>query len=138
MNIFPIIQPQAAEENTELKLYREVKWDYENNIPVFINGSPVMISGMEAVFVWAWKALHTSRFRHEIYSWDYGNEAESLIGQPFSEDLKQSEGARYVRECLMINPYITDVEDIAVSFERDIMTIECRIETIYGEANLSV
>lgn len=138
MNLFPIIQPQTAEVNTELPLYKEVKWDFEKNIPVFKNGSPVIVTGKEAVLVWAWKALHTPRFRHEIYSWDYGCEVESLIGQPFSEELKQAEAARYVRECLLINPYITDVSNVSVSFMDGTVNISCTIQTVYGEAELNV
>lgn len=138
MNLFPIIQPQTVEVSTELPLYKEVKWDFEKNIPVFKNGSPVIVSGKEAVLVWAWKALHTPRFRYEIYSWDYGNEAESLIGQPFTDELKQSEAARYVRECLLINPYIIDVSNISVSFGDGTLNISCTIETVYGEAELNV
>jgi hypothetical protein len=138
MSIFPIIQPQSYETQTDLKLYKEVKWDYEKNIPIYVNGSPVIVSGKEAVLVWAWKALDTSRYRHEIYTWDYGCEVESLIGQPFAEELKQSEAARYVKECLITNPYITGVTDITVSFTGEILNIRCTIETIYGEVSINV
>lgn len=138
MNLFPIIQPQASEEETELALYKEVKWDFVNDIPVYVNGAPVIVSGKDAVLVWAWKALHTPRYRHEIYTWDFGNEAESLIGQPITEELKQSEAARYVRDCLIVNPYITDVSDITVSFTGDVLNISCTIETIYGEGIINV
>lgn len=138
MSIFPIIQPQSVETQTELKLYKEVKWDYKTNTPVFKNGSPVIISGKEAILVWAWKALQTPRFRHEIYTWDHGCEVESLIGQPYSEELKQSEAARYVRECLLGNPYIEDVINITVSFTEDKLKIVGTIETIYGEVNIDV
>nr|PZN08200.1 MAG: XkdS-like protein [Caldicoprobacter oshimai] len=138
MNLFPIIQPPVVEVTEELPLYKEVKWDFEKNVPVFKNGSPVIVTGKEAVLVWAWKALHTPRFRYEIYSWDYGNEAESLIGQPFTDELKQSEAARYVRECLLINPYIIDVSNISVSFGDGTLNISCTIETVYGEAELNV
>ena len=138
MNLFPIIQPQTSEAVTELKMYKEVKWDFEQNIPIFVNGSPLIISGKEAVLVWAWKALHTPRFRHEIYSWDYGNEAESLIGMPYSEELKQSEVARYVRECLLVNPYITGVNNVSATFSGETLSITCTIETIYGEVSISV
>ena len=138
MNLFPIIQPQASEEETELPLYKEVKWDFENDIPVYVNGAPVIVSGKDAVLVWAWKALHTPRYRHEIYTWDFGNEAESLIGQPITEELKQSEAARYIRDCLIVNPYITDVSDITVSFTGDVLNISCTIETIYGEGIINV
>lgn len=138
MNLFPIIQPQISETATELPLYKEIKWDYENNRPVFLNGSPVIVTGKEAVLVWAWKALHTSRYLHEIYTWDYGNEAESLIGQPFTDELKKSEASRYAEECLLVNPYITGVENITVAFAKDGIDISCTIVTIYGEVNVYV
>ena len=136
--LFPIIQPQAVEAGTKLELYKEVKWDYENNIPVFKNGSPVIVTGKEAVLVWVWKALHTPRFRYEIYTWDYGSEVESLIGQPFTEELKQSEAARYVKECLLINSYITGISDVSVSFADGSLSISCTVKTIYGDGDVIV
>jgi hypothetical protein len=138
MSLFPIIQPETVETDTDLPMYKEVAWDYKNNIPIFKNGNPVIIEGKEAVMVWAWNALHTERFRYEIYTWDYGNEVESLIGQNFSDELKQAEAARYVKECLVINPYITDVKNISVDFTDDLLTITGTVVTIYGEADLYV
>lgn len=136
MTLFPMIQPEITQEDTERELYREIQWDFEKNVPVFKNGTPVIVSGKDAVLVWAWKALQTPRFRHEIYTWDYGNEAESLIGQPFTDELKQAEAVRYVRECLLINPYITDVTDISVAFEDGKLKITCAISTVYGEVHI--
>ncbi|WP_029502488.1 DUF2634 domain-containing protein [Lachnoclostridium phytofermentans] len=138
MSIFPMIQPQIYAESTEQKLYKEIKWDFENNEPVFHNGNPIIISGKEAVFVWAWKALQTARFRYEIYTWDYGCEVESLVGQPFTEELKLSEAARYVKECLLINPYITSVSNITASFKDETLSVSCVIETVYGEVSINV
>ncbi len=138
MSIFPMIQPEATELEEELELYKEVKWDYDKNIPVFSNGSPVVVTGKEAVLVWARKALQTQRYRYDIYSWDYGSETESLIGQPFDVKLKESEAARYIKECLLVNPYITDIQNISVVIEGEELNIECTIETVYGEVNLNV
>jgi Protein of unknown function (DUF2634). len=138
MSIFPIIQPEASETSTELILYKEVKWDFENNVPVFLNGAPVIVTGKEAVLVWVRKALQTQRYRHEIYTWDYGCENESLIGKPFTDELKQSEATRYVKECLMINQYIIDVKNIKTEFSGETLIINATIETIYGEAELNV
>ena len=127
--LFPSIQPQVAEPS-ELPMYKEVKWDFVKNVPILQNGEPIFVTGLDAVLVWAWKALNTHRYRHEIYTWDYGCEVEALIGQNFSEDLKLSEASRYIKECLMINPYITDVTDIDVTFEDTTLKISCKIITI--------
>lgn len=138
MSLFPMIQPEAVHTVQELALYREVAWDFQKNIPIYKNGTPTIIEGKEAVVVWAWKALHTPRFRYEIYSWEYGNETESLVGQNFSEELKRAEAARYVRECLLINPYITDVTNVSVDFAEGLLTITGTLVTIYGEAIMNV
>ena len=136
--IFPIIQPKAETSAAEsLPLCREVAWDYDSNRPVFSGGKPVEVTGAEAVKVWCWKALHTVRFRHEIYTWDYGCEAESLIGQAYTIDVKQSEAARYVREALETNPYVSSVDKIAVSFAGETLSISATVHTIYGEATIS-
>ena len=137
-NIFPFLQPEAVIKDTALPLAREIKWDRENNAPVFSGGVPVIVTGREAVLTWAWKALHTERYRWPIYTWDYGCEARSLIGQAYTEELKESEAARCVRECLTINPYITGVSDVDTAFSDGGLTINCRIVTIYGEEELHV
>lgn len=137
MSLFPMIQPQVVAPK-ELQLCKEVAWNYEENKPVFKNGSPVIVTGKEAVFVWAWKALNTPRFRHEVYTWDYGNEAESLIGQPISEEMKTSEAARYIKECLLTSPYISAVSNVRISFTGDVLKASCTITTIYGEADINV
>lgn len=138
MSIFPIMQPEAFTIETELPLYKETDWDFERNVPIYKNGSPSIVTGLRAVLVWAWKALHVQRYRYDIYTWDYGNEIESLIGQPYTDELKQAEAIRYVRECLLVNPYITDVTDIVTSFVDSKITIQCKIMTVYGEVSLDV
>lgn len=138
MSLFPIIQPAVVTTETELPLYKEVDWDFEHNIPVYKNGSPSIVTGLRAVLVWAWKALHVQRYRYDIYTWEYGNELESLIGQPYSDELKRAEAIRFIRECLLINPYIKDVTDIVVSFADDKITLQCKIVTVYGEVTLDV
>jgi len=137
--IFPIIQPEVETPAVEsLPLCREIAWDFTNNRPIFSGGKPVEVTGAAAVKVWCWKALHTVRFRHEIYTWDFGCEAESLIGQAYTTDIKQSEAARYIREALEINPYVSSVDNINVSFAGDQLTINCTVVTIYGEVSISV
>ena len=135
MTLFPIIQP-AVEQKESLPLYREVAWNYRENRPVFQNGAPVIVTGKEAVLVWAWKALQVERGRLEIYTHDYGCEILMLIGKQYSEQLKRVTAVRYVKECLLPNPYITEVTDTSVDFEGDTLEIHCKVITLYGELEI--
>ncbi len=137
-DLFPIIQPEVVQEETELPLYREVKWDFEKGEPVFRGGEPVVVEGAEAIKTWVWKALVTERARYEIYSWDFGSEVESLIGQPYTDELKRAEAVRYVREALEINPYITEVTAASVDFDNGVLTIDVTADTVYGEVQAHV
>lgn len=132
--VFPLAQPGVEAEAAERALCRDAAWDYEADRPVFRGGEPVACTGREAVLAWCWNALHTPRFRHEIYSWAYGCEVESLIGTAYSEALKRSEAARYVREALEPNPYLTGVSNASAAFDGDTghLTVSCEIETVYG------
>ena len=138
MSIFPMIQPaaDAPGETQALPLARETAWDYENDVPVFRRGEPVTVTGKEAVKVWIWNAVHTERYRHEIYSWAYGSEFHSLAGQAYGEALKTAEAPRYLRECLLVNPYITAVNDITAELTGDRLTVTGTVETVYGEVRI--
>ena len=137
-DLFPIIQPEVVQEETELPLYREVKWDFEKGEPVFRGGEPVVAEGAEAIKTWVWKALVTERARYEIYSWNFGSEVESLIGLPYTDELKRAEAVRYVREALEINPYITEVTAASVDFDNGVLTIDVTVDTVYGEVQAHV
>lgn len=137
-DLFPIIQPEVVQEETELPLYREVKWDFEKGEPVFRGGEPVVAEGAEAIKTWVWKALVTERARYEIYSWNFGSEVENLIGQPYTDELKRAEAVRYVREALEINPYITEVTAASVDFDNGVLTIDVTVDTVYGEVQAHV
>ncbi|MCI1958195.1 MAG: DUF2634 domain-containing protein [Clostridia bacterium] len=138
MSTFPFIQPEA-EETSEMELYKEVKWNFENDRPVFRLKEPVIVTGNEAVKTWAWNALNTARKRWDIFTWNYGSDFDELIGQAYSSDVKTSECKRYLKECLLINPYISSVENIEVNFDNNgLLMISCTVKTIYGEASINV
>lgn len=137
--IFPVVQPEAVSVAKEaLPLCREIAWNYETGAPVFSGGRPVEVTGVEAVKVWIWKAIKTVRFCHDIYTWDYGCEAVSLIGQAFTAAVKESEAVRYIREALEPNPYITNVRQVDVTFSDTVLSIHCVVSTIYGEVEVNV
>ena len=136
--IFPAVQPEVVASSAALPLCKEVAWDFSAGRPLFSGGRPAVLSGADAVKVWIWKAIKTVRFRHDIYTWDFGCEAESLVGQPFTQAVKESEAVRYVREALAPNPYITGVRQVDVSFSGTVLSIHCQVMTIYGEVEVNV
>ena len=139
MSIFPLIDPSKTEEGggRDFPLYREAAWDFERDIPIFRGGEPVAVEGRDALKVWIWRVLRTPRFKYEIYTWAYGSEFESLLGQACSDAVKTAEAPRYLRECLLVNPYITAVKDIAVSFEAGQLNVTGTAETVYGEVKVN-
>ena len=107
MSLFPLIaQPDTGEllSASGMPLYREVDWNFQTNKPVWRGGAPVIVTGARAVLVWAWNALHTTRFAHDVFSTDYGLDGEQLLGQAYTEDVRQSEAIRIVRETLPCRP----------------------------------
>ena len=71
-----------------------------------------------------------------IYS--AGEPVEVTGAEAVRVGVKESEAARYVREALEPNPYITGVRQVAVSFQGDRLDVTCQVETIYGEVEVHV
>lgn len=140
-NIFPFVDVTPETEQatvSELPLFREYGWDAMSGDFTMKDGNPVMLEGQEALKGWIYKALVTERFRYLAYTWSYGSELERLIGSAFSARAKQSEAERYVREALLVNPYIVDIKDMEVSFAGDTLQVQFTATTVYGEVNIVV
>lgn len=99
-----------------------------------------IVEGIEAIKVWIWNCLHVQRFRHPIYSWDYGADLEQYIGQEVTQEFLNTDCEDEIRETMLVNPYITDIEDFSASFEKDRLLISFRVITKFGdtEVNYSV
>ena len=137
MSLFPLIEaPDAGTVvSGTLPLAREVAWDFAKDQPIWRSGKPLYVTGAAAVLVWAWNCIHTERFAHDVFSRDYGQDLAGLIGQPYGDEVRQSEAIRKLREALLINPYITAVDQVSVTFEGSRLTISCSLTTIYGEVS---
>ncbi|HCQ5732530.1 TPA: DUF2634 domain-containing protein, partial [Clostridioides difficile] len=97
-----------------------------------------IIEKKEALKVWIYKCIKTNRYEHEIYSWGYGTELAELIGQKYSKGLTESEASRYIKEALLVNPYILDVNVKNTKFTDDLLSVDIIINTIYGEVEVNV
>ncbi len=143
MSIFPLVTEHDLEtvnidNKSELPMYYEIDWDFNKDEPILKNSDFVIVEGNNAIKVWIYKAIKTVRYQYLIYSWDYGCEINSLIGQKYTIGLTKSEAERYIKECLLINPYILEVKITDVNFNRDVLNAHIKVKTIYGEVDVNV
>lgn len=90
--------------------------------------------GKEAVIQAIELMLSTERWRHLVYSADYGIELEELFGKarPFvSADMQ-----RRISEALLQDDRITSVEDFDISFSGNTAIISCTAVTIFGDVSV--
>ena len=139
MSIFPFINPPPnLEALNEFPTYKEIAWDFKNNQPIIENGEFKIVEGDEAIKVWIYLSLLTPNKQYPIYSWDYGSEIKELIGKNYTKALTESEAQRLIEECLLINPYITDIQVADTSFKDSILTCNIKVTTIYGDVEVSL
>ena len=139
MSIFPFISPPPnLEESNNFPLYREIAWDFKKNEPIIENGEFKIVEGNEAIKTWIYLALMTNNKQYPIYSWDYGSEVKELIGKNYTKALTKAEAQRLIEECLIINPYIVEVQVIDAIFKENTLTCDIKITTIYGDLEVSI
>lgn len=139
MSLFPFISPPEVENiYPEYPIYFECAWDFKTDQAIFEDGNPKIVSGNEAIKVWVYKAIKTTRYQYEIYTWDYGCEIESLFGKGFQLGFIESETKRFIEEALIVNPYITKINKIDVEFSKDVLTAYVDLETVYGRLDMYV
>ena len=139
MSFFPFINPPPnLEALNEFPTYKEIAWDFKNNQPVIENGEFKIVEENEAIKVWIYLSLLTPNKQYPIYSWDYGSEVKELIGKNYTKALTEAEAQRLIEECLLINPYITDIQVTDTSFKDSTLTCNVKVTTIYGDLEVSL
>ena len=132
MNLFPFMRSHIEEEHL-ITTYKEYEFDFNNST---LTGK--ILEGKEAIKMWIYKALLTTRYVHPVYSWDYGQDLDELIGQEYEVDYIKSEVERRVTECLMINERITRCHNFEINFLNDTLHIAFTAETTFGEVTINV
>ena len=139
MSLFPFISNvDEVKVDNSFPLYKEVAWDFEKDTPIIQNGDFKIVEGNNAIKVWVYKALLTPRYNYSIYSWDYGSELMDLVGKAYTQSLTKEEAKRYIKEALLINPYILEVTVLDTSFSNGILNTDIKLLTIYGESEVKI
>ena len=88
--------PDTAPEEA-LPLFREWAVDWENGCFALRRGEPYLVSGDEALKIWAARALRpeSQRFRYTAWSADYGNELTLLLGGCVDQGILESQVRQY-------------------------------------------
>lgn len=97
-----------------------------------------IITGLDAIIQWVRIVLSTDRYYYPQYSWSHGADLSSLIGQNYDQDYIESEVKRMIEDAIMVDENILGISDLECSFVKDKLTIQFKIETIYGGGEISV
>ncbi|GAA4865052.1 DUF2634 domain-containing protein [Paenibacillus vulneris] len=94
-----------------------------------------MVDGLEAVKQAALKILATERFEHIIYSGNYGSEFSNIPGR--SPSFVQTELNRRIREALLQDDRIKDIQHFEVEINGDDITASFTVVSLYGSVALT-
>lgn len=125
-------------QETEVSIPREYTWDFEKNDFQLKDGKFQVVEGIEALKIWIWKAIKTSRYTYPIYSDNYGQELDKLIGEGLSKSLAESEAKRLTLECLKDNEHILSIRSFSVDKSNDVLSITFTAITDCGEVTIDV
>ena len=98
------------------------------------NGSPAVLTGIDALKLWIQKAINTQFGRYSIYKGkQYGANIEDLIiGKSCDLDFVKSELRREIETTLLRHDDITGMIGFDVTREASVMRISFTLTTVYG------
>jgi len=106
------------------------KIDWETGrIGGFIDGREAIGQAMEL-------ALSTERYLWGIYSWNYGSELYTLIGQ--ADAYAMSEMERMIKDALSPDSRVKEAKDFTFEANRGEITCQFTVSTTVGEINATV
>ncbi|KKO50986.1 DUF2634 domain-containing protein [Paenibacillus sp. DMB20] len=136
MNWTEVTEPEAIEESGAI-FGRSWRYDFEAGEFVMSPTHKIMSADeREAWVIWCEKAIRTPRYRHLIYSRDYGSELEDLIGMDYDHDLQESEIRRMVTETLLTDTRTESVDQFVFSWEGETCRFSCRIANTRDETEI--
>lgn len=129
----------TADIQRNLPLCKEYAWDFTRDN--FIYGKdkqPKIVTGNKAIQIWVWKVLRVERYRFRAYFDDYGIELERFIGKVTNDSISHFDLFEYVKEALLVNPYIIEVEEVDFVQEHRQVVLHIGLQTIYGHTTIGV
>lgn len=141
-DLFPTEDIQVEEQGVLSSSASEIafgkSWRFDHEQGEFImtpTGNVSEVLGADAWAEWCKKALATARGRFLVYSRDYGQDYEELIGNAYSRSAIESEIVRMTQEALLADPRTNTVDDFTFSWTDGICSFTCTITNVRGEVS---
>lgn len=136
MSILPTFMDTEIQEATAAAAVQEIPREYGIDFETGqLTGK--IVEGLEAIKVWIWNCLHSERYRYAIYSWQYGVEYEQYIGETITDEYLQSDCQSETEEAMMVNPYITGLDDFSAELDGTELKISFIAETSLGNVEVN-
>lgn len=137
----PFVTGPTASDITSnnLPVFKEFAWDFERDRFLYnADGSHKIVEKNEAIKVWVMHALRVERYRYLAYFDDYGIELEPFVGTGPNDKERSSELFQYIKEGMLVNPYIVDVIALSTELDHKKITMTLNLETVYGSTSVRI
>lgn len=130
-----LLPDNSITETSDVSVARQPNKTYRMQIEEEHIGGP-LISEIRAVEQAVYKIINTERYRHVIYSWNYGVELSDLFGKPIPYVLPEI--PRRIREALIQDDRIDDVTEFDLKYDkRGNVTAKFTVNSIYGDISMT-
>lgn len=136
MAIFPENLEQLSHEETEevsIDYGREWAYDFETNQFILENGTPIIVTGIEALKIFIIKTLKTARYRYLIHSWEYGCEIEDVLGKTLHKDVLESVIKDMITDALVYDDRIDSITDFKIANVESDVNVSFVVKTSFDE-----
>lgn len=123
----------ADVEVLEQEGFCEYAYDFENNTLKTKNGRHYYVYGNEAMKIWIYKSMISSRFKHSAYTDKFGTEIYSLIGEVISSKFKEAEIKRYITEAVMVHPFMVSINKIDMEPYKSGLNVDVYYTTVFDD-----
>ena len=135
--MFPIQQQtvEPTEESAEQVFFGR-SWRFDFEAGEFVTtpaGSVASSEGKDAWVEWCKKALMTERYRHLVYSRDYGQEFSELIRSGLPRSAIEMEIQRIATETLMSDPRTAGVDGFTYEWSGESCYFSCNVTNVHEE-----
>ena len=113
---------------------KTVQFDFEKHEFILSpTGRQKTVTSSDAWGEWCVKALCSERYKYLIYSDNYGEEIDTLLGKSYPRKVVESEIRRMVKDCLMVDKRTASVDNFKFTWIDDGITFSCDVKNTIGE-----